>query len=86
MMIDFSEYLGQVMNDTGVWGNAFVFKVIVQSSDGPYSFDTILFVHETAETFVSTAPEDDIYDKQLIIRHIFEKYTKKQLLEVRHES
>lgn len=86
MIIDFSEYLGQAKNDTGIWGNAFIFKVITERDNKPYSFDVILFVHETVPAFVSSAPDDDIYDKDLIVKHIFEKYTLQQLLEVRHEQ
>ena len=86
MIIDFSEYLGQAKNDTGIWGNAFIFKVITDRDGKDYSFDVILFVHETVPAFVSSAPEDDIYDKELIVKHIFDKYTLKQLLEVRHEN
>ena len=84
MIIDFSEYMGQVRNDTGVLGKAFIFKVIDQKDNEPYTFDAILFVHETVPSFVSTAPEDAGFDKELIIKTILDKYSKKTLLEAEH--
>lgn len=84
MMIDFSEYMGQVRNDTGILGKAFIFKVIETKDNEPYTFDVILFVHETVPEFLSTAPEDDGYDKDSIMKAIFDKYPKKVLLEAEH--
>lgn len=81
MIIDFSEYMGQVRNDTGVLGKAFIFKVIDTKDNESYTFDVILFVHQTVPPFVSTAPEDDSFDKPLIIKTILEKYPMKTLLE-----
>jgi GTP:adenosylcobinamide-phosphate guanylyltransferase len=84
MIIDFSEYMGQVRNDTGVLGKAFIFKVIDTKDNESYTFDVILFVHETVPPFVSTTPEDAVFDKPSIINAIFDKYPKKTLLEAEH--
>lgn len=81
MIINFSEYLGRVKNDTGILGKAFIFKVIIDKNGTGYTFDTILFVHETALCFVSVADQDMEY-KEEILKNIFEQYTLKQLLEV----
>jgi len=86
MIIDFSEYLGEVKNDTGIWGKGFIFKVITNKNNESYTFDIILFIHPTLQSFISTAPEDDIFDKDTIIEHIFDKYTKEQLMEVTHDN
>lgn len=81
MIINFSEYLGQVKNDTGILGKAFIFKVIINTDDIGYTFDTILFVHETIPPFISVNDENIQY-KDEILKKIFEQYTIKQLLEV----
>ena len=86
MIIDFSEYLGEVKNDTGIWGKAFIFKVIETKDNEPYTFDTVLFIHESVPAFVSTAPEDDEYDKKLIISKILKQYPMEKLMEVKHED
>lgn len=80
MMIDFVEYIGQVKNDTGVLGKAFMFKVMTEKDDNPYTFETILFVHDTVQAFLSTAPEDDEFDKAAIIQSILVSYPKDELL------
>jgi len=85
MIIDFSEYLGQVKNDTGIWGKAFIFKCIENKENIPYTFEAILFVHETLPAFLSVADEDIEY-KSEILKLIFEKYTLKQLLEAEYEN
>jgi len=80
MMIDLVEYIGQVKNDTGVLGKAFMFKAMTEKDDAPYTFETILFVHDTVPSFISTAPEDDEFDKDAIIQAILDKYPKETLL------
>lgn len=80
MIIDFVEYIGQVKNDTGVFGKAFMFKVMTEKDGAAYAFETILFVHETVPAFLSTVPEDDGYDKDVIIQAILVQYPREQLL------
>lgn len=81
MIIDFTEYLGLIKNDNNVIGKAFIFNVITENE---YTFEVVLFVHETAKVFISVAEEDknQNQDKETILGLIFEKYTLKQLLEV----
>lgn len=79
MIIDFTEYLGLIKNDNNVIGKAFIFNVITENE---YTFEVVLFVHETAKAFISVAEEDKNQDKETILGLIFEKYTLKQLLEV----
>lgn len=86
MIVEFSEYLGEVKNDTGIWGKAFIFKVITERDNNSYVFDTILFIHESIESFVSTAAEDDGFDKKTIMKHIFDKFNKQQLMSVSHDN
>lgn len=81
MIINFSEYLGRVKNDTGILGKAFIFKVIIDKNNTGYTFDAILFVHKSATCFVSVADQDMEYKEQ-IFKMIFAQYTLKQLLEV----
>lgn len=80
MIIDFSEYLGQIKNDTGILGKAFIFNVIIDK-EPIVKFDCILFIHETVEPFLSLREEDKVHDSTEIIKKIFEKYSLKQLLE-----
>ena len=82
MVIDLSEYIGEVKNDTGVWGKAFIFNVITERDNEPYTFECILFVHKIVESFITLNDEDQIFDKDIILKLIFEKYTLTQLLEV----
>lgn len=84
MIINFSEYLGYVKNDTGILGKAFIFKVIINKNDVGYTFDTILFVHATEPAFISVADEDIEYKDEILIK-IIEQYTLKQLLEVNED-
>lgn len=87
MIINLSEYLGEVKNDTMKWGNAFIFNVIASDSEQkPHSFNCILFVHEDVPAFVSLSEADSKYDKNTILEKIFEKYTLAELLKVRHEN
>lgn len=82
MIIDFSEYIGEVKNDTGIWGKAFIFNVITERDNIPYTFECILFVHKTVPTFITLNDEDLIFNKELILKLILEKYTLTQLLAV----
>ncbi|TXG82224.1 MAG: hypothetical protein E6R13_05345 [Spirochaetes bacterium] len=76
MWIELIEIIGYIKNDTGINGKAFLFNVTKED----INFDCILFIHENIEPFVSLH-EDDNYDKNEILKAIFEKYTLTQLFE-----
>lgn len=79
MMIDLSEYVGQVRNDTGIFGKAFIFKVIRVEPEH-YTFECMLFVHPTEPSFLTLSDDDISFDKDEIIAAIFNKYPHEKLL------
>lgn len=85
IIVNFSTYLGQIKNDTDILGKSFIFKCITEKDNKPYTFDVILFVHETVKPFVTTNEEDEEY-KEVVYKLIFEQYTLKQLLEAEYEN
>lgn len=82
MIIDLVEYLGEVKNDTGVLGKAFIFNVILDDVGDSYVFDSMLFVHPTVDPFISVNIEDENY-KDDVMKKIFETYTLEQLLDAK---
>lgn len=74
MDIQLIEYIGQIKNDTGKLGKAFLFSIL-----DDYSFDCILFIHDDIQ-FVSLH-EEDKKDKSEILKNILSKYSLQNLKE-----
>lgn len=71
MDIQLVEYIGQIKNDTGKLGKAFLFNIL-----DDYSFDCILFIHDDIQ-FVSLHKDEinNNKDKNEILKNILNKYT-----------
>ena len=73
--VDFADFLGFVKNDTGIQGKSFIFNIIIEDK----TFECILFVHPTAQTFV-TVPDNVLIEHQVLIDAITSKYKHEELL------
>jgi hypothetical protein len=80
MYPEFIDFLGEVRNDTGVNGKAFVFKMIEEN----HSFECILFVHPTVDSFVTIDDTEVNVEPDRVLNCILNKYSREELLS--HEN
>ena len=73
--VDFQSFLGFVSNDTKIQGKSFIFNIIIDEK----TFECILFVHPTVQSFV-TVPDHVLIDHEVLKTAIFDKYKYEELI------
>lgn len=82
MDIEFVKYIGEIKNDTGQYGKAYLFTIVDK-----YSFDCILFLHDKID-FVSLHNDEIVngYNNEQILKQILTKYKRQELLNIDYED
>ena len=76
--IEFIGYLGEIRNDTDINGKSFIFKIIDITKE--LSFESVLFVHQYVNPFLTLENDDYIEYNTVLLDLILKQYTLKDLL------